>query len=702
MQCLRPFLAGWLLVTIVSYAAADAPEPPVAKKMPHKLVAHGKVRIDNYYWLRERDNPEVIGYLKAENAYTEAMTEHTKALQQKLYDEIKGRIKQNDQSVPYRHGDYWYYSRTVEGKQYRVYCRKHETLDAPEQVLLDVNKLAEGHDYYSLGAFAVSPNHKLLAYAYDTNGSEKYTLVVKNLATGAMLDDHVPNTSASVEWANDNATLFYTTQDEAHRPFKVFRHKLGAKPADDELIYHEKDERFFVDLGKTRSEKYILIVLGSSITNEVRFLDADQPNDAFRLLAPRRQGVEYSVSHHGDDFIITTNLDAVNFKVVRAPVDHPGWDNWRDLIVHRPQVKVDDVDVFKDYLVVYERADGLKKIRVQDFATGKWHYIAFDEPVYTTFASTNMVYDTHTLRFSYMSLVTPRSVYDYDMAKRTRTLLKRDEVLGGYDPDNYESHRIWATALDGTKVPMSIVYRKGLTLNGDNPTLLYGYGSYGISMDPTFSYSRISLLDRGFVYALAHIRGGGEMGRMWYENGKFLHKKNTFTDFIACAEKLIADKYTRPERLAIQGGSAGGLLIGAVLNMRPDLFKVAVAQVPFVDVVTTMLDPSIPLTVTEYEEWGNPNDEKFYDYMVSYSPYDNVKAQDYPNILITAGLNDPRVQYWEPAKWCAKLREMKTDHNVLLLKTNMGAGHAGASGRYDRLREIAFNYAFVIDRLGVN
>ena len=681
--------------------AADTPAPPHADVIAHKTTIHGHTLVDNYFWLRERGDEKVLAYLNAENSYTEAMTRDTQALRAKLFDEFKARIKQSDLSVPARDGDYYYYTRTERGKQYRIYCRKHGSLDADEQVLLDANKMAGGRDFFRIGAYEVSPNARLLAYSVDTSGAEKYALFVKNLDSGEVLAERIENIS-DVVWANDNKTLFYTTLDAARRPFKLFRHTLGAAQETDELIYHESDERFFVGISRTRSDKYLLMDLGSSITSEVRFLDANQPGGEFKIVQPRVQGMEYSVEHHGDRFFITTNRDAVNFKLVETPVAQPSMDHWRDLIAHRDNVKIDGVDAFKDYLVVYTRERGMRAMHVRDLHSGASHRVAFPEAAYTFYPAANPEFDTRTLRFSYTSLVTPNSVYDYNMDTRSRELLKRQEVLGGYDPQNYATARTFATASDGTRVPISLVHRKGLTRDGKSPMLLYGYGSYGISIDPRFRSTVISLLDRGFVFAVANIRGGGEMGRMWYENGKFLHKKNTFTDFIACAEHLIAEKYTNPEKLAIMGGSAGGLLMGAVANMRPDLFKVVVAQVPFVDVINTMLDASIPLTVTEYEEWGNPADDKYFDYMLSYSPYDNVRAQRYPNMLITAGLNDPRVQYWEPAKWTAKLRALKTDDNVLLLKTNMGAGHGGASGRYDRLKETAFSYAFILDMLDVD
>ena len=674
--------------------------PPVAKVDPTYRTIHGETRADPYGWLRNRGGADVLAYLEAENDYTKRMMSHTENLQQRLFEEMKGRLKETDLTVPTKHDEYYYYTRTVEGQQYRIHCRKHGSLDAVEEIILDQNELAKGHDYFRLGAFEVSPDHKLLAYSTDTAGSETYTLRVKDLTTGELLPDTVENTYYSLEWGNDNATLFYTVLDEAMRPYRIMRHILGTEASADRIIHEEKDERFFVRVTKTRSKKFLLLRLGSQITSEIRVLDAGNPRGVFTTIEPRRQGVEYSVDHHGDDFYIVTNDEALNFRLMRAPIDSPSRGNWMEVIEHRPAVRLMGVDMFAHHMAIYERQDGLRRLRLRSLADGSEHYVSFDDPVYTFYATGNAEFDTDTIRYSYTSLVTPRSVYDYNMNTRIAELKKRQEVLGGFDPAMYTSQRIVATAKDGTKVPISLVYRKGLVRDGRNPCLLYGYGSYGASMDPRFSSNRLSLLDRGFVYAIAHIRGGSDMGRPWYENGKLLKKKNTFTDFIACAEHVIAEGFTSRDRLAIMGGSAGGLLMGAVTNMRPDLFSAVVAQVPFVDVINTMLDPSIPLTVIEYEEWGNPHEKESYDYMLSYSPYDNVEPKAYPNMLITAGLNDPRVQYWEPAKWTAKLRANKTDDNLLILKTNMGAGHGGASGRYDAIRERAFAYAFIIDQLG--
>ncbi len=686
-------------MTTITAAADSIVTPPVAKIVPHQTTFLGDTRTDNYFWLRDRDDPDTIKYLEAENRYTEAMMKSTDALQSKLYTEILGRIKQTDLSVPVKRDGYFYYTRTVEGKQYPIHCRKKGSLEAAEEILLDENQLAEGKKYFRIGNFSVSPNTKLLAYSVDFDGDEAYTIHVKDLATGKLLVDEIPNTYYSLEWANDNATFFYTVLDPAKRPYKVFRHTLGVKK--DELVYHETDEKFNLALSKTSSRAYILIDISSSLTSEVRYLSADHPNGKFEPILPRVHETEYDVTHHGDSWFIRTNDGAKTFRVVEAPVKNPSKANWKEILPGRPDVTVEEVRAFKDYLTVEERDRGLNKLRIQSFATGKVHYVDFSEPVYTIAMGGNAEYDTKVVRFNYASLVTPNSVFDYNMETRERELKKQQEVLGGYDPSQYVSERVYATAPDGVKIPISLVYKKGFAKDGKAPALLYGYGAYGISMDPTFASDRLSLLDRGFVYAIAHIRGGADLGKPWHEDGRILKKKNTFTDFIAAAEYLIAQKYTSPSRLAIMGGSAGGLLMGAVTNMRPDLFAVVVAMVPFVDALNTMLDASLPLTVGEYEEWGNPNEKQYYDYIKSYAPYENVEAKQYPKMLVTAGLNDPRVSYWEPAKWVAKLRATKNDHHLLLLKTNMGSGHFGASGRYEHIKETAFNYAFILNALGI-
>jgi len=677
-------------------------DPPVAKIVPHVDTMFGEEVVDNYFWLRERDNPEVIDYLKAENAFTDSVTQHTKDFQDKLYQEMLDRIKETDLSVPVKRDNYYYYNRTEEGKQYSIYCRKKGNLDADEEILLDVNKLAEGKDFMRLGVFAVSPDHKMLAYATDDKGNERYDLRIKNLETGKLYPDAIENIATSVEWANDNKTLFYTITNDAWRPFKVYRHKLGDDAKNDKMIYHEKDDAFFVGLGKTKSMAYLMIGIGSNTTSEYRYLDANNPFGKFKVVEPRKHEMEYDIEHHGDKFYILTNDNAKNFKLMETPVNRTSKKYWKEVIPHRDSVMLTGMDLFKDYMVIYERKDGLRQIRVTDFNTGEAHNIEFEEPVYAVYGSKNPDFKSHVLRFTYMSLVTPRSVYDYNMKTRDRELKKQKEVLGDYNPEDYQSERIYATASDGAQIPVSLVYKKGMKKNGNNPFYLYGYGAYGMNMDAWFSSNRLSLLNRGFIFALAHVRGSSTMGRAWYEDGKLMNKKNSFTDFIAVAEHLIDEKYTSQDKLVIGGGSAGGLLVGAVVNMRPDLFKVVVADVPFVDLMNTMLDETLPLTVIEWEEWGNPNEKEAYDYMRSYSPYDNVEAKAYPNMLLTGGLNDTRVNYWEPAKWTAKLRANKTDDNILVLKTNMGAGHGGASGRYDYLKEVAFEYAFILDIMGIH
>ena len=674
--------------------------PPIAPKQPQVLTNHGDERIDDYFWMRDSNNPKVIAYLEAENAYTEAMMQHTEPLQSTLYNEMLARIKESDLSVPYRQADYYYYSRTEEGKSYPIHCRKKGSLDAIEEILLDQNELAKGYEYFSLGTFKVSPNHQVLAYSIDTSGAEQYTLFFLDLTTFELYPETINDTYFSLAWGNDNCTVFYSKVDSANRPFQLLRHTLGSKSVQDILIYEESDESYFLSVGRTRSQAYIIMSLGSKITSEIHYLDANNPNDNFQVIHPRQQGMEYDLEHHKDYFYIVTNDEAVNFKLVKAPIATPSKENWQLVIAHREDVLLSSVSAFSDYLVISERKAGLPIMRVQKLATGEEKYITFPEPTYAASLGNNPEFNTTKLRFNYTSLITPSSVFDYDMETNERELKKETEVLGGYDRTQYKSEWLLATAPDGTQIPISIVYKKGIEKNGNSPLFLTGYGSYGASYPASFSSTRLSLLTRGVAIAIAHIRGGGEMGRKWYENGKFLHKKNTFTDFIACAEHLIAQKWTSSARLAISGGSAGGLLMGAVINMRPELFKVVLAAVPFVDVVTTILDTSLPLSAMEWEEWGNPNDKTYYDYMKSYSPYDNVKPQNYPHILIIAGLNDSRVKYWEPAKWTAKLRELKTDNNLLLLKTNMGAGHGGASGRYESLKETAFEYAFVLDRLG--
>ena len=697
--CSMLILTGSLIV--VSCDGQVEVKPPMAKVEPKVDTLFGREMVDDYHWLRERDNPEVIDYLKEETAYTEAVMKHPEKLQDKLYEEMLSRIKETDLSVPVKRDDYYYYYRTEEGKQYRIYCRKKGSLEVEEEILLDVNVLAERKDYTYVEVYEVSPDHNLLAFGVDTSGNERYRLRVKNLETGEIYPDVIDSISTSFEWANDNRTFFYTKTDEAWRPYKLFRHTLGEEVEKDVLVFHEKDDAFFLGIRKSKSMDYLFIQLGSMNTTEVYYLDASKPTGKFELVHPRQHEMEYELSHHGDQFYIVTNDNAENFKLMRAPVSNPSKKNWEEVIPHRDSVKLDRIEVFSDFMVFYEREHGLKQIRIKDFSTGETHTVEFPEPVYTFWQAWNPDYKGKLLRFHYVSFITPESVYDYDMKTRQRELKKQKEVLGGYDPDQYQSRRTFATAGDGTRIPISMVYKKGVVKDSGNPLYLYAYGAYGSSVEPYFSSNRLSLLDRGFIYARAHVRGGGEMGRYWYDDGKLLSKKNTFTDFIAASEHLIAEKYTSSEKLVVSGVSAGGLLIGTVVNMRPDLFKIVIADVPFVDLINTMLDPSIPLTVIEYEEWGNPNKEKYFNYMLSYSPYDNVEAKDYPNMLILASLNDTRVQYWESAKWTAKLRAKKTDSNRLLLKTIMGAGHGGVSGRYDQLQEIAFEYAFVLDMLGM-
>jgi oligopeptidase B len=674
--------------------ANNSAGPPRAKIIPKEIACHGDQRVDNYFWLRDRRDPDVTAYLEAENRYTEEAMAPTKSLQEVLYREILGRIQETDVSVPVKRDDYFYYTRTEEGKAYSIQCRKHGNPDAPEEILLDANRLAEGQKYFRLGNFAVSPDHRLLAYSTDVEGDESYTIRVRNLSTGELLPDRIANTYYTLEWANDNRTFFYTVLDETKRPYRAFRHELGA--VSDTLVYQEDDGRFALGLGKTRSRRFVFIELGSPLTSELRYLEAAEPLGEFRVMLPRRQGVEYDASHHGEYFYIRTNDGAKNFRLMRTEVGNPSAETWHEVIPARADVTIEALDSFEDHLAVYERERGLEKICIRDGSGAFSHYIDFPEPVYTVAATGNAEYKTHLLRFNYTSLVTPASVFDYNVRTGERELKKQYEVRGGYVASQYQSERIFSKAPDGVEVPISLVYRQGFERNGASPLLLYGYGAYGHSIDPRFSSDRLSLLDRGFVFAIAHIRGGAELGEEWHDRGKLLEKKNTFSDFIACAEHLISTHYTSSQRLAIMGGSAGGLLMGGVLNMRPELFHTAIAKVPFVDTLNTMLDPTLPLTMSEYEEWGNPEDRQFYDYIRSYSPYDNVVARKYPRILATGGLNDPRVSYWEPAKWVAKLRALKTDSNVLLLKTDMGSGHFGPSGRYEGIKETAFDYAFLL------
>lgn len=678
----------------------SAPQSPVARKLPQRIETHGDVRVDEYFWLRQKEDPEVISLLNEENSYTEKMLAPVKGLREKLFQEMKARLKEDDSDVPYKFGGYYYYTRMVPGKQYQLKCRKRGTLQAAEEIVLDCNALAEGQKYFKLGAFEISPDHQRLAYAVDLDGSEKYEILFKNLATGALSKESIPGTYGSLEWANDNRTIFYTMLDQHERPDRILRHELGSDIATDVLIYKEDDPQIFVSCSKSRSDKFIFIDLHGKVTSEIRFLDADKPKDEFRVLEPRRRGVLYDVDHSGDHFYIVTNDEVQNFRLVRAPVSASGSANWCEIRRGTPALFIESCSAFRSHLVLSERENGLEQIRIMKIQDGTDHIVEFREPTYSLGGQVNAEFDTDVFRFSYNSLVTPTTVFDYDMKTRQREIKKTQEIPSGYDPKLYRSERVEAISSDGTKVPISLVYRLdangGFKLDGSHPLYLVGYGSYGLANDPTFSTVRLSLLDRGFVVALAHIRGGSELGRQWYDDGKFLKKKNTFLDFIACAEHLIDAGYTRKGEIAVMGGSAGGLLIGNVVNERSELFKAAVAHVPFVDVINTMLDETLPLTTTEFEEWGNPKDPVYYDYMKSYSPYDNVRAQAYPHMLVTSGLNDPRVTYWEPAKWVAKLRELKTDSNMLLQHINMEAGHGGPSGRYESLKLWAMEFAFLL------
>ena len=703
-------LAAALAVTSCAAPAAGPGDPPMAAARPHELETHGDVRVDEYYWLREREDPEVIAYLEAENEYLGGVMAHTEELQETLFEEIRGRIVEDDSSVPYRDGDYWYYTRYEEGKQYPIHCRRPADGDVfggvagpdAEEVLVDVNEIAEGKEYTSVRP-SVSPDHRILAYAVDDVGRRFYTVRFKDLATGETLPDEIPDVTANLAWAADSATLFYVRQDpDTLRSYQVFRHRLGSESADD-LVYEEPDETFSVFLRRSQSRKYLMAVSRHTLRTEVRTLRADDPDGDFAVFEPRGERHEYSVDHLGDRFWVRTNDEAPNFRLMSTAEDATGRAAWREERPHRDDVLLEGFELFDRFLVLSERRGGLNQLRIEEVGGGgmEGHDLDFGEPTYSAGLGVNLDPASGTLRYVYQSLTTPRSVFDYDPATREKTLRKQDQVLGGFDPADYRTERLRAVASDGTEVPVSVVYRPDLRpAEGGSPLLLYGYGSYGASMDAGFSSLRLSLLDRGFVYAIAHIRGGEEMGRSWYEDGKLLNKKNTFTDFVAAAEHLAAEGYADPDRIYAMGGSAGGLLMGAVFTMRPDLWGGIVAQVPFVDVVTTMLDASIPLTTFEWDEWGDPRQREYYDYMLSYSPYDNVEATDYPHMLVTTGLHDSQVQYWEPAKWVARLRAKKTDDNLLLLKTNMSAGHGGASGRFDRYRETALVYAFLLDRAG--
>lgn len=690
--------AALLAMVLPLTAAADLPTPPVAKKAAKTMTRFGDRRVDPYFWLREKDNPEVIAHLKAENAYAEAVTAPLAGFREDLYKEMLARIKETDQSVPWRRHGWWYYTREVEGLQYPIYCRRKGTMQAPEEVMLDVNELARGKAYAGVDFWEVSPDGNYLAYAADFTGYREYTVFVKDLRTGELLPDRLERVD-DMAWAGDNATLFYVQQNAAKRPDRLFRHRLGKKK--DVLVWHEKDELFNLGVGATRSDAWIVATSASKDTSETRVIPAGSPEAAPRRVARRRKGHEYYVDHHGDEFWIRTNDRGKNFRLVRAPVADPSPAKWKQVLAHRKHVMLEGVDLFEGFWVAEEREDGVVGLRVTDFATGEHHRIEMPEAVYATGAGTNAEYDTNRFRFVYSSYVTPRSVYDYDVAKRSRTLLKRQPVLGAFDPLDYGTTLLFARAGDGTRIPVSLVWKRSLREAGPQPLLLYGYGAYGYPLDATFSSTRLSLLDRGMVFAVAHVRGGGERGRLWYDDGKLAKKRNTFTDFIAAAEFLVSRKWTAPDRLVIEGGSAGGLLVGAAANLRPDLFKAVVSQVPFVDVLTTMLDASLPLTTGEYIEWGNPNVEREYRWIRAYSPYDNLARQGYPAMLVEASLNDSQVPYWEAAKYVAKLRDLKTDSNEVLLKTVLEAGHGGASGRYDALKEIAFTYSWILAQVGL-
>lgn len=685
-----------------SMQKSNIPTPKVAKKAK-EFELHGDKRTDDYYWLNERENPEVIAYLEAENTYYDTLTAHTKDFQTALFEEMKARIKKDDESVPYKKNGYYYITKFVVGGQYPIYSRKENSLEADEEIMFNVNDLAQGHDYYNLRGLNISPNNTLVAFGVDTVSRRQYNLQIKNLKTGKIYPEIIKNTTGSSVWANDNKTLFYTQKDPTTlRSERIFKHLLGTDPSEDIEIFYEADDTFGVYVTKTKSEKYILIGSYSTLSTEFQYLNANTPDEKFKIFQAREKDLEYDISHYDDHFYILTNADkATNFKVMKTPEKATSKENWTEVIAQRDDVLLEDMSLFRDYMVLEERSDGLNKIRIKRWDTAADYYLPFTEETYSAYVYANPEFETDVIRYGYNSLTTPSSVIDFNMLDKSSEVKKEQEVLGGkFDKANYTSQRLWATARDGKKVAISMVHHKDTKLAPETPILLYAYGSYGYTIDPNFSTSRLSLLDRGFVFAIAHVRGGQYLGRQWYEDGKLLHKKNTFTDFIDCGKFLIEQKYTSSDHLYAEGGSAGGLLMGAIVNMSPELFNGVIAAVPFVDVVTTMLDDSIPLTTGEYDEWGNPNEKDYYDYIKSYSPYDNVLAQEYPNMLVTTGLHDSQVQYFEPAKWVAKLREIKTDNNLLLMHTNMEAGHGGASGRFDVLKEIAREHAFLLDLEG--
>lgn len=677
--------------------------PPSAKKIAKRLEKHGDVRLDNYYWLNDRENPEVIDYLHQEKAYYEELTAHTKTFQEELFKEMKGRIKEDDSSVPYKSNGYWYKTRYEIGKEYPVYSRCKETLEATEEIIFDGNQMAKGHDYFKLGGIAVSPNNELAAYGIDTVSRRQYTLRIKNLKSGAVYEEKIENTTGGGVWANDNKTLFYTKKDPVTlRSDKIYKHVLGTPSEDDVLVFEEKDDTFSTFVYRTKSKKYLVIGCFSTLTSEFQILSTDDPDGQFKIFSPRERGLEYTIFHYADAFYVLTNKDgATNFKLMKVGEENTGSENWMEFIEHREAVLLEDIDIFKEYYVLSERENGLNRIKIIKWDGSESYFLPFESETYTAYVGTNPDFDTEVLRYGYNSMTTPSSVIDFNMRTQDQKVLKEQEVLGGtFKKENYREKRVWAMARDGVKIPISLVYHKDTVLSSNTPLLQYAYGSYGATIDPYFSSVRLSLLDRGFVYAIAHVRGGEYLGRPWYEDGKLLRKKNTFTDFIDCSKFLIHEKMTSSEHLYASGGSAGGLLMGVIVNMEPLLYNGVIAAVPFVDVVTTMLDDTIPLTTGEYDEWGNPNEVTYYDYMKSYSPYDNVMAQSYPNMLVTTGLHDSQVQYFEPAKWVSKLREMKTNGKLLLLDINMDAGHGGASGRFEALKEVTKEYAFLLDLEG--
>ena len=677
-------------------------QAPIANKIEKKLEKHGDIRIDNYYWLNDRENPEVIHYLEEENKYTEEILKPTEEFQAKLFDEMKSRIKEDDSSVPYKINGYWYLTEYQKGKEYPIHKRRKDSLVNPDEILFDVNPMAEGHAYYKLGGLSVSPNNEMCTFGVDNVSRRIFTIQIKDLKTGEILADKIENTTGGSVWAADNQTLFYTRKDEALRAFQIWKHKLGTPAEEDTLVFEETDDTFSVYVYKSKSRDFIIIGTSSTVSDEYRYINANQPDSKFKIFQERERDLEYSIEHFGEEFYIQTNKDdAFNFKLMKTPIDKTEQNNWVDVIPHREETFIEGFEIFKNYLVIEERTNGLIQMNIKAWDKSEDYYLPFNEETYTAGSGTNPDFDTDILRYGYTSLTTPTSVIDFNMKDKTSEVKKEQEVLGTFDKDNYVSERIWAEARDGEKVAISLVHHKDTKLSADTPLLLYAYGSYGYTIEPNFSSVRLSLLDRGFIYAIAHIRGGQYLGREWYEDGKMLEKKNTFFDYIDCAKYLIEKGYTSTPHLYGMGGSAGGLLMGAVINYEPTLFNGIVAQVPFVDVVTTMLDDTIPLTTGEYDEWGNPNDEEYYFYMKQYSPYDNVEAKAYPNMYVSTGLHDSQVQYWEPAKWVAKLRELKTDNNILLLDTNMNTGHGGASGRFESLKEDAKEDAFLFMLEGI-